>query len=46
VVEAAGFGALDAAWRGPELLPTLTELREPLRWLARVDLATPAAGTA
>jgi coenzyme F420 biosynthesis associated uncharacterized protein len=33
VVEEAGFAALDAAWRGPEFLPTLAELPEPQRWL-------------
>ncbi|MBM3674236.1 MAG: hypothetical protein FJW88_04655 [Actinobacteria bacterium] len=33
----AGFGALDAAWRGPEWLPTLGELEDPVAWLVRVD---------
>ena len=38
VIEAeAGPRALDAAWRGPEFLPTLDELDSPLVWLARVD---------
>jgi uncharacterized protein (DUF2342 family) len=32
----AGPRAIDAAWRGPEWLPTLEELGEPKRWLARV----------
>jgi len=32
----AGPQALTAAWRGPENLPTLDELREPSAWLARV----------
>ncbi len=32
----AGFGALDAAWAGPGSLPTLEEIGEPSRWLARV----------
>lgn len=32
----AGFGALDAVWSGPEALPTLDEVRNPERWLARV----------
>ena len=36
VTQAAGFRALDAAWRGPELLPTLAELTAPADWLARV----------
>jgi coenzyme F420 biosynthesis associated uncharacterized protein len=38
----AGFHAIDAAWQGPELLPTLDELTAPLTWLARVDGATVA----
>ncbi len=32
----AGFAALDAAWAGPESLPTLAEIDEPVRWLERV----------
>jgi uncharacterized protein (DUF2342 family) len=32
----AGFGALDAAWSGPDALPTLDEIRDPDRWLTRV----------
>ncbi len=32
----AGFAALDAAWSGPEALPTLDEIAHPDRWLARV----------
>jgi coenzyme F420 biosynthesis associated uncharacterized protein len=32
----AGFEALDAAWRGPDHLPTLGEIRNPERWLVRV----------
>jgi coenzyme F420 biosynthesis associated uncharacterized protein len=36
VVEAAGERAIDAAWAGPEALPTLAELHAPERWLARV----------
>jgi coenzyme F420 biosynthesis associated uncharacterized protein len=34
-----GRRAIDAAWRGPECLPTLDELRAPRAWLARVDAA-------
>jgi coenzyme F420 biosynthesis associated uncharacterized protein len=33
----AGPRGIDAAWRGPEWLPTLDELHTPLEWLARVD---------
>jgi coenzyme F420 biosynthesis associated uncharacterized protein len=37
-VEAAGGPALlDQAWVGPEHLPTLAEIREPERWLRRVE---------
>ena len=36
-VEAAGGPALlDRAWTGPDLLPSLVEIREPERWIARV----------
>ncbi|MDP8958684.1 MAG: zinc-dependent metalloprotease [Actinomycetota bacterium] len=31
-----GRGSLDRVWGGPELLPTLEEIRRPTRWLARV----------
>jgi putative hydrolase len=33
----AGHHGIDAAWRGPEYLPTVDELAHPLDWLARVD---------
>jgi coenzyme F420 biosynthesis associated uncharacterized protein len=33
----AGPRGLDAAWRGPESLPTLEELQSPSAWLARVS---------
>jgi uncharacterized protein (DUF2342 family) len=36
VVREAGFGAIDLAWRGPESLPTLSELSDPGAWLRRV----------
>lgn len=32
----AGPRAIDAAWRGPEWLPTVDELEAPAQWLARV----------
>ena len=38
----AGPRALDAAWRGPEFLPTLDELAVPTTWLARVERGEPA----
>ena len=31
-----GPRAIDAAWRGPESLPTVPELHDPAAWLARV----------
>lgn len=40
IEEREGLEALDAAWRGPEFLPTLTELEEPVRWLERVGVRT------
>lgn len=36
VVDRAGFGAIDAAWSGPDRIPTLAELDDPDAWLARV----------
>jgi uncharacterized protein (DUF2342 family) len=38
----AGPRALDAAWRGPESLPTIDELDAPTAWLARVERTEPA----
>jgi len=38
----AGPRALDAAWRGPESLPTIAELATPTAWLARVERNEPA----
>ena len=36
VTQEAGFRSLDAAWVGPENLPTLAEFAAPTDWLARV----------
>jgi coenzyme F420 biosynthesis associated uncharacterized protein len=36
VVRAGGPRAIDAAWRGPESLPTMDELARPSEWLNRV----------
>jgi uncharacterized protein (DUF2342 family) len=33
------------AWRGPEWLPSLNEIRVPERWIARVRAGEPAAAT-
>ena len=38
--ETVGIEALDAAWRGADCLPTLTELEAPERWLERVGTLT------
>ncbi|MFN8034545.1 MAG: zinc-dependent metalloprotease [Acidimicrobiia bacterium] len=39
----AGLAAIDRAWEGPGLLPSLEELAEPEQWLARIDRITPLA---
>ncbi len=36
VTEVAGWDALDAAWSGPDALPTLPEISDADSWLARV----------
>ena len=36
VIDEAGVDGLNAAWSSAELLPSLPELRDPQRWLARV----------
>ena len=37
VVDEAGIEGLNRVWRAPEALPTLAELEQPKRWLARVE---------
>jgi coenzyme F420 biosynthesis associated uncharacterized protein len=44
VEEHGGTAALDAAWRGPEWLPTLAEIRAPQEWLDRVWLSEELVG--
>ncbi len=44
VAEEAGVSAIDAAWRGPEWLPTMPELEDPGSWLTRVEAPTAAPG--
>jgi coenzyme F420 biosynthesis associated uncharacterized protein len=39
-----GPDALDAAWRGPEWLPNLAEIRSPQEWLDRVRLSEELVG--
>jgi len=36
VEQHAGWAALDAAWQGPDNLPTLDEIENPVLWLERV----------
>lgn len=38
--QTVGIDALDAAWRGPDCLPTMAELEAPERWLERVGTLT------
>jgi putative hydrolase len=42
VEEAGGPELLDRAWEAPEQLPTLDEIREPAKWIARVTATEPA----
>jgi uncharacterized protein (DUF2342 family) len=43
-VEAAGGpDLLSRAWEAPEFLPSLEEIREPRRWIDRIQLATTAS---
>jgi coenzyme F420 biosynthesis associated uncharacterized protein len=44
VEDHGGPDALDAAWRGPEWLPTLAEIRSPQEWLDRVRLSEELVG--
>jgi uncharacterized protein (DUF2342 family) len=44
VVAAGGRDAVARLWAGPHVLPTVQELEDPARWLART--ATPADGAA
>jgi coenzyme F420 biosynthesis associated uncharacterized protein len=37
VVDRGGIAALNRAWKGPDSLPTLAELDDPLSWLARTE---------
>jgi coenzyme F420 biosynthesis associated uncharacterized protein len=39
VEEAGGTALLDNAWRGPEWLPSLAEIRDPSGWISRVGAA-------
>ena len=43
VVEKRGIEFANRVWEGPEMLPTLEELRDPAAWIARVEQVHPAA---
>ncbi|MEW6154294.1 MAG: zinc-dependent metalloprotease [Actinomycetota bacterium] len=45
-IEKAGAGNVDLLWRGPENLPSIDEVRDPGRWLARMGEAAAADGRA
>jgi coenzyme F420 biosynthesis associated uncharacterized protein len=36
VIERVGVGGMNKVWAGPEALPTLDEIKDPARWIARV----------
>ncbi len=44
VEESGGPELLDRAWRGPEWLPSLAEIRDPSAWIARVGAAPAFTG--
>jgi coenzyme F420 biosynthesis associated uncharacterized protein len=44
VERARGPRGVDAAWRGPEWLPTLHEIRTPREWIERIELSEELAG--
>ena len=46
VVDEVGMTGLNRVWRGPEMLPTGDEIREPARWLARTASEPPAVTSA
>jgi uncharacterized protein (DUF2342 family) len=37
VVARAGIAGLNRVWAGPEMLPTVAELKDPAGWLARTE---------
>lgn len=42
VEEIGGERAIDAAWKGPEYLPTKAEIADPAAWVARVSALPPS----
>ena len=37
VIAARGTGFLQRVWNGPETLPSLDEIRDPKRWISRME---------
>jgi coenzyme F420 biosynthesis associated uncharacterized protein len=46
VIAARDRAFLNRVWSGPELLPTLEEIRNPDRWISRVEGSAPQEGAA
>ncbi|HEV3266065.1 MAG TPA: zinc-dependent metalloprotease [Acidimicrobiales bacterium] len=44
VEKSGGPKLLDRAWKGPEWLPSLTEIRDPSAWISRVGAAPALSG--
>ena len=44
VEDSGGTELLDRAWRGPEWLPSLSEIRNPSEWISRVGAAPALSG--
>ncbi len=43
VVEARGIEVMNRVWEGPEMLPTLDEIKQPALWIDRIEAGSPAA---
>ena len=44
VVEARGIEVMNRVWDGPAMLPSLDEIKQPLRWLERIEADSTAKG--
>ena len=44
VVEARGIEVMNRVWDGPAMLPSLDEIKQPLRWLERIEAGSTAKG--
>lgn len=38
VVRLRGIGFMNQVWQGPEYLPDMTEIRDPARWVRRIEM--------